>query len=38
MDESFDFGLQRVLDGMELYIDARKTPAAQRARRKAESA
>jgi hypothetical protein len=30
MDESFDFGLQRVLDGIELYI---KSATAQSARR-----
>ena len=26
MDESFDFGLQRVLDGIELYINRQKAP------------
>jgi AcrR family transcriptional regulator len=27
MDESFDFGLQRVLDGIQLYVDARTAPS-----------
>ena len=32
MEESFDFGLQRVLDGIELYIQSRKAPSARRKR------
>jgi AcrR family transcriptional regulator len=32
MDESFDFGLQRVLDGIELYTQSLKVPAARRNR------
>ena len=32
MDESFDFGLQRVLDGIELYIGSATAQTARRAR------
>jgi hypothetical protein len=32
MDESFDFGLQRVLDGIELHINFVKAQSARRAR------
>jgi AcrR family transcriptional regulator len=32
MDESFEFGLARVLDGIELYIAAQKAPHAPRVR------
>ncbi|MDB4883031.1 MAG: putative tetR family transcriptional regulatory protein [Gemmatimonadetes bacterium] len=32
MDESFDFGLQRVLDGIGLYVDSAKAQSAPRAR------
>ena len=31
MDESFEFGLARVLDGIELYVDSQKGRPAQRA-------
>jgi len=37
MDESFDFGLQRVLDGIELYVKS-ATPPATRRERTAKSA
>jgi AcrR family transcriptional regulator len=30
LDESFDFGLQRVLDGIQVYVDSRKAPSARR--------
>jgi AcrR family transcriptional regulator len=32
MDESFEFGLARVLDGIELYVNSQKAGPAQRAR------
>lgn len=32
MDESFEFGIQRVLDGIELYVNSAKAQAARRAR------
>ena len=31
MDESFDFGLQRVLDGIELYVESATAQSARRA-------
>jgi AcrR family transcriptional regulator len=33
MDESFDFGLQRVLDGIELHIDSAKARSGRRTQR-----
>jgi hypothetical protein len=30
LDECFDFGLQRVLDGIQLYVDARGEPSTRR--------
>ena len=33
MEESFDFGLQRVLDGVELYVDSVKSRTTTRRRR-----
>jgi AcrR family transcriptional regulator len=34
MDESFDFGLERVLDGIERYIESQRGPTARRGKAK----